>query len=319
MVAPLHRRVLLSLAAAPAIFAAGCSLFASSLRGGVTEPSELVDARAFFVEEEGQMLPVVGADSIEKVIVQTMDGKLQTVRMESVAWQAERLPPAGRVTVIENKGVASSGNVLTSNYLQKYARVSISMKLVSDTTIGDAYVAMLFMGPDSEKPDSVSFCPIGELEAGKVEKKTILFPSIYMGEGWRYGFEFYWNGLPLEMFRLNAVAKVPASLGLMIPWEERIGFYLDQAREDDRDAKPRSFQVALGSLDPEPCRQRGMERIQILINIGKDGKAEMLQADPDLTPAEVRQLKMDVANWRFFPALEKGKPIEFKVKLPLRI
>ena len=296
----------------------GLVLYGTSLHGAATKPSEVVDAHVFFHQEDGNMLPIVGAKSNDKVIVKSSVGETKVVRADGAAFQVKQLPPAGRVTILSTDGEARSDTLYYTDYLSRTSGSRVNMSMVSDSNLEDVYVALLLTPPEEGAGDIVTFCPIGELRAGEISRKGIVLPSIMLAN-WRYRFEIYCNGFPVEMFRLDEVADVSGSQGLLIPWEMRIAFFLSKARELERSAKPRPFDIGFTHLDLAGCRERDLAKLEIRLKIHRDGSAEIVEADANLTRQEAEQLRADVQSWHFFPALDNGKPVEFEVKLPVQL
>ena len=296
--------------------ALGLVLTAGVLHAGIREPSSSIDSFLFMVKDDGQARPVVGAESLEMVTVLLDNREKKTIKMSGAALIPKELPPSGRVTILEVEALTGPKRQGYSYWMD----TSIKLDLVSDTDLQDSYVVVFFWAPDNPvEPADITFCPIGDLEAGKVAKKTIMFPNVRRLEGWRYMYYIYCNGFPVEMHQIGDVAEVSGSEGLMIPWERRMDHYLEQARETKRSNKPRPFRIHLSNLDVGSCRERGIQQIRVLIDIRKDGTVEIIEPDPRLTAEEKSQLEKDAEIWNIFPALEEGKPVEYRVKIPLKL
>jgi len=300
--------------------ALGLILASVVLHGGITGPSSSMDAFLFMVKDDGELRPVVGVKSMELVLVKADKGEEKTIRMTGAALLPKRLPPIGRVTILEVEGLSQSRSMVDPYFVTNMDNTSINLELVSDTDLEDVYAVVVFWAPGrSEEPADLIFCPIGDLEAGKASRESIQFPNVRLGRGWSFNYYIYCNGLPVEMFQLQDVAEKSGSDGLMLPWEVRMDYYLHQARESKRSSKPKPFRIHMSNLDTVSLRERDIQQLSVVININKDGTVEILKPDPRLTPEEVAQLKQDADTWNLFPALEEGKPIEFRVKIPLNL
>ena len=148
-------------------------------------------------------------------------------------------------------------------------------------------------------------------------RREVFFPKYFSESGGSYRFEFYRNGFPVEMFRLERVVEHPLSKSLLIPWEVRLKHYLSRAREKETTRPLKPFHRGFLAFDYAKVKSRGIRQIKVTLLVKKDGTTELVKGDPQLTDAELANLSLDIKDWQFFPSLKKGKPYDMKVALPL--
>ncbi len=299
---------------------ATCAMLISAtlpVLGGLTELSPLRESHIFFVEQGGEKCPVVGVKSATKLNVRLPNKKEKVVRFKNVAWTEKELPPVARITIGEVQGTTMRETYIDENFVTGMVEMVQEFEIIADRFVPDAYVALIYEFPKGGK--AIAFGHVGDLPAGKLVDKTVVFPNSEAPSGTRYRYEFFTNGMPIEMFNLDRVATLTKSRSLMIPWDVRMKQFLWDADAKGTTRPPKLFASGFVEFKPSEVKQRGVKQTKLKIRIKEDGAGELLDAGDQLTQDEMARLSKDIANWLFFPALKEGKPIDNTVTVPMNL
>lgn len=293
-------------------FICNCSM------GSVAELAREVDAHLFFTKYKGDNAYVVNVVSRSKVEVVLPNKENREVRYDRISSAEKKLPPVGRVTICETEGTSQYQTHVSSDFIQTLGDTHFRFCFVVDRPIQDCYVVLMYTFPDQTLEKGIAFAKIGDLEPGKLLKEDIIFNGVILPDGTSYNFEFYSKGFPLETFYLPQVVGNPRSGSLFIPWKVRLEQYLVIAEKKKLTRQPVPIDRGFFTFDIPAIKDRGIKALKLAVLVKKDGSVEMLQPDPQLTPAEQGTLASDLLTWRFLPRVKDGLPQEANVSFPIR-
>lgn len=292
----------------------GCGTV-SPLTGNIQSLAPEIDAHVFYVKSGKQMLPVCGVESKSKVIALYPDKEQKAIKYRQVAAAEKKLPPVGRVTVCSSEGRTEWLRYDFSTIGTTY----FTFDLVADRSMPNCYVVLIMEFPDQPNNKVISFSKLGDLPAGELVNRDVVFHNIIAPEGSSYVYELYKDGFPVEQFRLQGVAGNPRSKSLLIPWDLRLKQFLISAKDKDITRQVRPFHRSFRAFNLSAIKNRGIKELKITILVKKDGSVELKKGDAQLTDDEQSLLSQDVKTWQFLPAVKEGKPYDMRVAVPLRL
>lgn len=296
----------------------GCGTI-SPLSGGIQSLAPKVDAHVYYVKSGKEMLPIIGVESQTRVVVIFSDKERKSIKYRQVGWAELNLSPVGRVTVCGSKGRTEWEQYVSEDFISTMGTTYFTFDLVADRFIPNCYIALIMEFPDQSENKVISFSKLGDLPAGELINKDVVFHNIIAPEGSSYVYEFYMGGLPVEQFILSEVAGNPRSKSLLIPWDLRLKQFLISAKDEDITRQVRPFHRNFRALNLSAIKSREIKELKITILVKKDGSIELKKGDPQLTDNEQSLLSEDVKTWQFLPAVKEGKPYDMRVAVPLRL
>jgi hypothetical protein len=287
------------------------------LAAGPINPAKKVKTKIIFSEIKGEHRPVIGVISSKEVVVLLKDEQRKRTRPKQVRAVEKQLPPVGRVTICSTEGLSEWENSVMGGWVTNYTQTSFAFDMVADREIRNAYIALFYEFPEN-RSSGIAFCSLGDLPAGELVHREAFFPNVKLPRGTSYRFTIYAEGMPVEKFRLNRVATLPRSQGLLIPWGIRLKHYIEKAQANGTSRMPNPFDVGFTHLDKSQIKDRGIESAKVGILVHVDGRVSLEKGDGQLSEEDLKQLSRDISGWRFFPALKEGEPYERRVSIPLQ-
>ncbi len=307
-----------------------CATFTSTtLFAEVNTMSAEVTAYEFLLGSSSDLM-VIGVEDSNHVIVRRPDNKTEVISPDQreLRITEKKMHPQGRITICRTQARSERESRINKDIVAQMTGSDIQLEmgetyftfeLVADRDLDAVYLVLFLYHPDHPDDKTIEFGRIGDLQAGEFVKREITFPNTTVTEGMEYRFEFFSGGAPLEMYMLPDVAMNPASRSLQIPWSARLDCYLRHGEDAKRNAHPRPWKMGFQEIDLEGYKARGAADMKIKIRVKADGSCKLIEGDPRMTDKEVEALSHDIAQWKFFPELEKGKPTAKLVAAPLKL
>ncbi|MEX0321250.1 MAG: hypothetical protein AB3N63_03785 [Puniceicoccaceae bacterium] len=289
------------------------------MAAGITQISDKMRAHVYFANVEGNMCPLVGVESVSKIIVRKQGEGDRTIDFKTVSIAEKVLPPCGRLTVCNMEGSSLKTDWVDGDFISTGRETNMYVEVVSDRDLEDVYMVILYKGLKSGGNSAVTMGAIGDLPAGKLVKKNILLRGVAVPGNTRYYIEFYSKGMPVEQHRLTKIASMPNTQGLLIPWDVRMKTFIEDARAKKLTQQPRPFDLFIPPEFKESLKGEGIDQLRLMTTVKKNGTVALKEADEQLSKSDVDRLKSLMQSWHFFPEMKSGRARDKTVAIPLQL